>query len=126
MIILLFGVLQSIANVHGFTSGIFANYGIPVSGKVLEDYGYFPRHLAQDLKQQVKEMFYFGYDNYMQHAWPKDELNPIDCVGRGPDWDNPYDQLGSLIFRNLCMCLSCRHYCSNKTIVFQPSKINTH
>ena len=34
-------------------------------------------------------MFYFGFDNYMTHAFPLDELNPHDCNGRGPDYDNP-------------------------------------
>ncbi|XP_052226391.1 ER degradation-enhancing alpha-mannosidase-like protein 1 [Dreissena polymorpha] len=34
-------------------------------------------------------MFYFGYDNYMKHAYPMDELDPIHCTGRGPDYDNP-------------------------------------
>lgn len=28
-------------------------------------------------------MFYFGYDNYMEHAFPEDELDPIHCTGRG-------------------------------------------
>ena len=27
--------------------------------------------------------FQHGYDNYMQHAWPLDELNPLACCGRG-------------------------------------------
>lgn len=26
-------------------------------------------------------MFYHAYDNYMQHAYPKDELLPISCRG---------------------------------------------
>ena len=34
-------------------------------------------------------MFYFGYDNYMAYAFPEDELNPIYCRGRGPDYHNP-------------------------------------
>nr|CAB3240820.1 ER degradation-enhancing alpha-mannosidase-like protein 1 [Phallusia mammillata] len=34
-------------------------------------------------------MFYFGYDSYMKYAFPQDELNPIDCSGRGPDVLNP-------------------------------------
>ena len=34
-------------------------------------------------------MFHWGYDNYMRFAFPEDELNPIDCIGRGHDWDNP-------------------------------------
>uniref|UniRef100_A0A914EPM6 alpha-1,2-Mannosidase n=1 Tax=Acrobeloides nanus TaxID=290746 RepID=A0A914EPM6_9BILA len=40
-------------------------------------------------KEQAKEMFYFGYDNYMEHAFPLDELDPIHCKGRGPDYDHP-------------------------------------
>lgn len=38
---------------------------------------------------ETKKMFYFGYDNYMNLAFPLDELNPILCNGRGPDYDNP-------------------------------------
>lgn len=38
---------------------------------------------------QVREMFYFGYNNYMTHAFPMDELNPHQCNGRGPDYENP-------------------------------------
>ncbi|ELK15172.1 ER degradation-enhancing alpha-mannosidase-like protein 1 [Pteropus alecto] len=34
-------------------------------------------------------MFVFGYDNYMAHAFPQDELNPIHCRGRGPDRGDP-------------------------------------
>ena len=30
-------------------------------------------------------IFQHGYDNYMQHAWPLDELNPLACCGRG-EW----------------------------------------
>jgi hypothetical protein len=30
-------------------------------------------------------MFYHGYDHYMAHAFPLDELDPIGCAGRGPD-----------------------------------------
>ena len=38
---------------------------------------------------KARHMFQFGYDSYMKYAFPKDELNPIDCNGRGPDVDNP-------------------------------------
>ena len=37
------------------------------------------------LRERVRELFTFGYDSYMRYAYPKDELNPIDCEGRGPD-----------------------------------------
>jgi mannosidase alpha-like ER degradation enhancer 1 len=34
----------------------------------------------------AKAMFEFGYDNYMRHAFPLDELNPHACSGRGVDY----------------------------------------
>ncbi|XP_006630750.1 ER degradation-enhancing alpha-mannosidase-like protein 1 [Lepisosteus oculatus] len=52
-------------------------------------YNTFPETLKAKMKGMAKEMFYFGYENYMKYAFPKDELNPIDCQGRGPDVLNP-------------------------------------
>lgn len=52
-------------------------------------YSSFPGTLKVTMKEKAREMFYFGYDNYMKYAFPKDELNPIDCEGRGPDVLNP-------------------------------------
>ncbi|XP_031706823.1 ER degradation-enhancing alpha-mannosidase-like protein 1 [Anarrhichthys ocellatus] len=52
-------------------------------------YSFFPDKLKAKMKDMAKEMFYFGYDNYMKYAFPEDELNPIDCEGRGPDVLNP-------------------------------------
>lgn len=52
-------------------------------------YGIFPEKLRLQMVEEAREMFYFGYTNYMKHAFPLDELNPILCSGRGPDYDNP-------------------------------------
>ncbi|CAL1609445.1 unnamed protein product [Knipowitschia caucasica] len=52
-------------------------------------YSSFPDSLKAKMKDMARDMFYFGYDNYMKYAFPKDELNPIDCEGRGPDVLNP-------------------------------------
>uniref|UniRef100_A0A8C9ZR17 alpha-1,2-Mannosidase n=1 Tax=Sander lucioperca TaxID=283035 RepID=A0A8C9ZR17_SANLU len=52
-------------------------------------YSSFPDTLKAKMKDMAKDMFYFGYDNYMKYAFPEDELNPIDCKGRGPDVLNP-------------------------------------
>lgn len=32
-------------------------------------------------RNNVKEMFYHGYDNYLRHAYPYDELKPQSCKG---------------------------------------------
>ncbi|KAM6468640.1 ER degradation-enhancing alpha-mannosidase-like protein 1 [Liasis olivaceus] len=49
----------------------------------------FPPQLRAQLRDAARTMFSFGYDNYMAHAFPQDELNPIDCRGRGPDRADP-------------------------------------
>ncbi|XP_065179030.1 ER degradation-enhancing alpha-mannosidase-like protein 1 [Sycon ciliatum] len=41
-----------------------------------------------ELRESARRMFYFGYDNYMRHAFPADELDPIHCTGRGADKEN--------------------------------------
>jgi mannosidase alpha-like ER degradation enhancer 1 len=38
---------------------------------------------------RTKELWYHGFNNYMRHAFPMDELRPLSCKGRGPDWENP-------------------------------------
>ncbi|CAO3646706.1 unnamed protein product [Mucor fragilis] len=42
-----------------------------------------------ELKDLTKEMFDHGWNNYMQHAYPEDELNPFKCTGRGSDKYDP-------------------------------------
>lgn len=49
----------------------------------------FPAQLRAQLRDAARSMFSFGYDNYMAHAFPQDELNPIECRGRGPDLADP-------------------------------------
>lgn len=41
------------------------------------------------LRNKSSKMFQFGFDNYMKYAYPKDELDPIHCVGRGHDHEDP-------------------------------------
>nr|XP_054101865.1 ER degradation-enhancing alpha-mannosidase-like protein 1 isoform X3 [Callithrix jacchus] len=51
--------------------------------------GAFPPQLRAQMRDLARGMFVFGYDNYMAHAFPQDELNPIHCRGRGPDRGDP-------------------------------------
>lgn len=37
---------------------------------------------ATVLKEQVKEMFWYSYNAYLLHAFPKDELCPLTCKGK--------------------------------------------
>ncbi|KYR00514.1 glycoside hydrolase family 47 protein [Tieghemostelium lacteum] len=37
--------------------------------------------LKVKLREDVKDMFYHGYNNYMKYSFPMDELKPITCTG---------------------------------------------
>ena len=54
-----------------------------------KQYGSFSESERMEMLEKTKEMFYHGYDNYMEHAFPLDELNPLHCCGRGPDYEQP-------------------------------------
>lgn len=70
-------------------------FALPYSTIIQQDvrsihrYQYFPEEDRIRFREQARKMFYFGYNNYMKYAFPKDELNPIYCTGRGPDHENP-------------------------------------
>lgn len=57
--------------------------------KLDQKYGSFTEEMRKEMMVEVKKMFYFAYDGYMKYAFPLDELDPIHCVGRGPDHENP-------------------------------------
>ncbi|KAI9874449.1 MAG: alpha mannosidase-like protein [Pleopsidium flavum] len=38
---------------------------------------------------ESRDIFYHGYDNYMKHAFPEDELRPISCKPLSRDMNNP-------------------------------------
>uniref|UniRef100_A0ABM0LU05 alpha-1,2-Mannosidase n=1 Tax=Saccoglossus kowalevskii TaxID=10224 RepID=A0ABM0LU05_SACKO len=59
------------------------------SGVYDRKYSSFPESERLKRLEDVKRMFYFGYDNYMKYAFPQDELDPIHCKGRGPDREKP-------------------------------------
>jgi len=42
-----------------------------------------------ELRQETREIFYHGYDNYMKHAFPEDELRPLTCAPLTRDRQNP-------------------------------------
>ncbi|KAF9122761.1 alpha mannosidase-like protein [Mortierella sp. 14UC] len=57
------------------------------NGKVVTERMTEARRLQ--LRDDAKEMFMHGYHGYLNFAFPKDELNPVACTGRGPDKRNP-------------------------------------
>ncbi|KAL8825140.1 MAG: hypothetical protein Q9170_007915, partial [Blastenia crenularia] len=43
----------------------------------------------KELRQEAEHMFYHGYDNYMKHAFPEDEIKPLSCKPLGRDRQDP-------------------------------------
>lgn len=41
------------------------------------------------LRQETRNIFYHGFDNYMEHAFPEDELRPVSCQPLTRDRTNP-------------------------------------
>jgi hypothetical protein len=44
---------------------------------------------ADGRRQETRDIFYHGYDNYMTHAFPEDELRPLTCGPLTRDRHNP-------------------------------------
>ncbi|KAL2063740.1 hypothetical protein VTL71DRAFT_5545 [Oculimacula yallundae] len=47
-----------------------------------------PARIAE-LRQETVDMFYHGFDNYMDIAFPEDELRPVSCIPLTRDSGNP-------------------------------------
>lgn len=65
------------------------SYPFLYNDRFSSSYGALTKKEIENAKRIAREMFYFAYDNYMQFAFPMDELDPINCTGRGHDHQNP-------------------------------------
>ncbi|EEQ86785.1 mannosyl-oligosaccharide alpha-1,2-mannosidase [Blastomyces dermatitidis ER-3] len=43
----------------------------------------------RELREETEHMFYHGFENYMEHAFPEDELRPVSCRPLTRDRENP-------------------------------------
>ncbi|MCJ1402058.1 alpha mannosidase-like protein [Xylographa trunciseda] len=43
----------------------------------------------RSLRQETESLFYHGFSNYMEHAFPEDELRPLSCKPLTRDQTNP-------------------------------------
>ncbi|EGG04189.1 family 47 glycoside hydrolase [Melampsora larici-populina 98AG31] len=50
-----------------------------------------------ELRDLVKRTWNHGFDNYMTHAFPKDELRPISCQGLGPDKNQANHEINDVL-----------------------------
>jgi mannosidase alpha-like ER degradation enhancer 1 len=85
----MYNLLQKERGTNLKSSNIIKFYSSFLNDANYSDYLHFSEQERLRLRLLTKEMFEFGYDNYMKHAFPLDELDPIHCKGRGPDYMNP-------------------------------------
>ena len=78
--ILFFNFKNVLTNLH------YLNNDFSENGK---RFGFFSEEDRLQSLREARDMFHFGYDNYMKYAYPLDELDPIHCEGRGPDYEHP-------------------------------------
>ncbi|KAJ4466510.1 alpha mannosidase-like protein [Lentinula aciculospora] len=56
-------------------------------------------------RERTRALWYHGFDNYMDHAFPLDELTPLSCSGLGPDWANPANHAANDVVGNFSLTL---------------------
>ncbi|KAJ5929734.1 hypothetical protein N7454_006684 [Penicillium verhagenii] len=51
----------------------------------------------KELRQETEHMFYHGFENYLEHAFPEDELRPLTCgpLTRDEKYNDNNDVLGN-------------------------------
>lgn len=65
----------------------------------------FGRRELDEYKSQVKELFYFAHDNYLEFAYPYDELQPISCVPKTRNFKDPDDLITNDVLGNFSVTL---------------------
>lgn len=68
----------------------FAVLLLPVLAFQLPPGLFTPNHLRQ-LKNRTASLIRHGYDAYMVHGFPADEVRPLSCQPYGPNIDDPFD-----------------------------------
>ncbi|CAI4064188.1 hypothetical protein SKDZ_08G2500 [Saccharomyces kudriavzevii ZP591] len=71
-----------------------------------ENYTYsFTAKEIKAYKQEVRELFYFGFDSYLEHGYPFDEVKPISCVPKKRNFKDPNDRVTNDLLGNFTITL---------------------
>lgn len=46
-------------------------------------------NISLGIRTETEQMFYHGFENYLEHAFPEDELRPLSCEPLVRDTQNP-------------------------------------
>lgn len=65
----------------------------------------FSKHDLQKYSNQTKDLFYWSLDQYFEHAYPFDELNPIDCTAKTRNFADPQDTVTNDVLGNFSLSL---------------------
>ncbi|BAP71987.1 ER degradation-enhancing alpha-mannosidase-like protein 1 [Kluyveromyces marxianus] len=56
-------------------------------------------------REQVRELFYHGFDSYLKYGYPFDEVRPISCKPKKRKFDNPQDTITNDVLGNFTTTL---------------------
>ena len=65
----------------------------------------FVREELRSYRDQVKDLFNFGLDSYLQHGFPFDEVRPISCVPNTRNFNDPSDMPANDVLGNFTVTL---------------------
>lgn len=74
------------------------------AGKLNTEYSFTRQELLK-CRNQVKALFYHGFDSYIAHGYPLDEVRPISCVPKGRKFDEPEDTITNDVLGNFTTTL---------------------
>ncbi|KAG7910797.1 hypothetical protein KL906_001177 [Ogataea polymorpha] len=60
----------------------------PVTYALSEKYGGFSEPHLKDLRNRTKSLFYHGFNSYMAHGFPYDEVDPLTCEPASRDYED--------------------------------------
>lgn len=80
-------------------------YSISINATKLYEPFSFNRFELEHYKNQTKQLFYFAFDNYLDHAFPFDELKPISCTPKTRNFTHADDTATNDVLGNFSATL---------------------
>lgn len=65
----------------------------------------FNRFELKHYREQVKDLFNFAHENYLQKGYPYDELRPIACIPKTRNFEDPDDEITNDVLGNFSVTL---------------------
>lgn len=65
----------------------------------------FNRYELKNYREEVRDLFNFAHESYLQKGYPYDELRPIACIPKTRNFEDPEDQITNDVLGNFSISL---------------------